>query len=617
MNFETALKVLDTAVFTKIGRHLSVPEQTILRGSWDEVTYERMAETSTYSLNYLMRDIGPKIWKLLSEVLEKEVNKSNFRVLLEQHLLQLPVPQEQEFNALVQPANFPLQSHDWKQALKFSPFFGRNEELKTLKRWILEEDCRLIVLRGMSGVGKTALARQLAEEIQDKFDRVIWHSLARTFDLEKVMVSILKSLPYSLSDRESDLSSQLLTKMRSSRCLIVLDKAETILRSGQLAGYYEPGFENYGEFFRRAGEEFHQSCLIITSLENPKEVTLMEEENSPTQSLLLSGLNEPAAKSLLKNEKLSDRGSLPILVEKYQGNPAFLKIVAKTIRELFNGNIAEFLEQEAFIFGEIDRLLEGLFNRLSDREKEIVERLTIEGEAASFSTLQANISLSLSQGELLEVLTSLGQRGLIETTRKDDKSLYILQPMLMEYVTSRLIKQIGDSVSVKKEMLSEDSIELTSSSLVQKPVQLNQWFENSFQTGWQPLEELLVKTKTRSPKLRSLYHFKEEEFIKRFKFIKFGTDSDSPVVALMVAIRKDVEQKIAIRVQIHPVEEATSLPVNLKLSLIDDSGKTLKEVQARSQDIFIQLPSFRGKSQETFRIQLALNDTSITEDFVI
>ena len=33
-------------------------------GAWEDATYEQIADRSGYSINYLQRDLGPKLWKL-------------------------------------------------------------------------------------------------------------------------------------------------------------------------------------------------------------------------------------------------------------------------------------------------------------------------------------------------------------------------------------------------------------------------------------------------------------------------------------------------------------------------------------------------------------------------
>ena len=108
-----------------------------------------------------------------------------------------------------------------------------------------------------------------------------------------------------------------------------------------------------------------------------------------------------------------------------------------------------------------------------------------------------------------------------------------------------------------------------------------------------------------------------EGLVRRFKPIRLGTQTDSPEVALLVAISAEVNQKVEIRVQVHPLEDDTMLPANLQLRLINNSGQTLRLVQSQQQDNFIQLPRFRGEPKERFSLQVVLDDINITEDFVI
>ncbi|KJH71467.1 AAA-like domain-containing protein [Aliterella atlantica] len=85
MDFEQALEVVDASVFARFGRHLTDVETAILSGAWQSQTYEQIAVTSGYSASYITRDVGPKVWKSLSEVLGETVSKTNFQAALERH----------------------------------------------------------------------------------------------------------------------------------------------------------------------------------------------------------------------------------------------------------------------------------------------------------------------------------------------------------------------------------------------------------------------------------------------------------------------------------------------------------------------------------------------------
>jgi hypothetical protein len=51
--------------------------------------------------------------------------------------------------------------------------------------------------------------------------------------------------------------------------------------------------------------------------------------------------------------------------------------------------------------------------------------------------------------------------------------------------------------------------------------------------------------------------------------------------------------------------------------LVNDAGEILREVEAKPQETFLQLPLFRGRLGEQFGIQLESNNVIFTEDFKI
>lgn len=75
MDFEQPLEVVHESVFIYCGRHFTNVETAILIGSLQSQTYEQIAITSGYSTSYITRDVGPKVWKLLSQVLGETVSK--------------------------------------------------------------------------------------------------------------------------------------------------------------------------------------------------------------------------------------------------------------------------------------------------------------------------------------------------------------------------------------------------------------------------------------------------------------------------------------------------------------------------------------------------------------
>src|SRR5262249_16935986 len=70
-----------------------------------------------------------------------------------------------------------VRRQDWGEAPEHGALYGRSAELQLLSDWVVDEHCRLIVLLGMGGMGKTALATRLAADLAPSFDAVYWRSL--------------------------------------------------------------------------------------------------------------------------------------------------------------------------------------------------------------------------------------------------------------------------------------------------------------------------------------------------------------------------------------------------------------------------------------------------------
>ncbi len=83
---------------------------------------------------------------------------------------------------------------DWGEAPDVSIFYGRTEELATLEDWILSQECRVVAVFGMAGIGKTALSVKLAHQLQEHFDFLIWRALRRAPSLTDLLDNLLKFL---------------------------------------------------------------------------------------------------------------------------------------------------------------------------------------------------------------------------------------------------------------------------------------------------------------------------------------------------------------------------------------------------------------------------------------
>lgn len=380
-----------------------------------------------------------------------------FNLLLEQSDYDLPTIQCESVET--RGSTMAQLLSDWGEAPESDVFYGRSEELVTLTRWIVEERCRLVTILGMGGMGKTFLSIKLAEQIQDKFEFLIWRSLRNAPPIQDILAQLIRFLS---NDKTIDLAetidgriSQLIHYLRVRRCLLLFDNIESILKGCNRhreickypIGYYGQGNEAYSELLKRVGEARHQSCLVLTSREKPKEIGLLEAETSSVRVLQIKGLQLGEGQEIFRT-KGSFRGTAAEwnqLMDYYAGNPLALKIVSTTIQKLFDGNISEFLKHNTAVFGNIYKLLEQHFERLSDAEKEIIKWLVFHHQPTSFLELSEHISPLITPQKLLEALELLEERSLIEKK----EGVFSTPPMVMEYITYRFNEEQNTEVQSK------------------------------------------------------------------------------------------------------------------------------------------------------------------------
>lgn len=399
-----------------------------------------------------------------ADAIRAEINRLQRQISAREQGLAAPVPQPTApvpepvtpAPARIEPAPPPppplpqlaVQRHeDWGEAPDVYTFYGRQDELATLAQWITADRCRLVSLLGIGGMGKTTLATKVARTHADDFAYVVWRSLRNAPPLNDLLGQCIVFLS---DQRETDLPddsgqriSILVRYLQQQRCLLILDNAETILRGGDQAGRYREGYEGYGDLILRVGEAQHQSLLIVTSREKPREFARLEGTASPVRSLQLAGVGQDDGKAILHDKGLegSDHDWAE-LVRIYSGNPLALKLTAESIREIFAGEIAEFLSEGGVLLGDVLQILGQQFDRLAPLEQELMYWLAIEREPVTADELRTSLVAPVSKRDFLEALGDLRRRSLVEQSPAG----LTLQNVVMEYVTDRLVEQVTEEI---------------------------------------------------------------------------------------------------------------------------------------------------------------------------
>ena len=337
--------------------------------------------------------------------------------------------------------SIPIQRQDWGESPDISLFYGRTEELTVLKQWIVRDNCRLVTLSGMGGIGKTALATQLAKEIQGEFDLLIWRSLHYKPSINQLLLDLIQFLDNQqqcdLSETTEVLISRLRKCLRQKRCLIVLDEAENLMRSCNHAGQYQDGYDKFAQLLRQVALERHQSCLLLVSREKPLQIELLEHKTPCIRSLPLKGLpKEEGWKILASKGFLPDQKEWDELISIYRGNCLALHLVAPIIQGFFDGSVSKFLNWNNMIVPVIvPEPLRGMlieqFHRLDDSEKKIMCFLATNRTPVSLEKLRHGVRID-SPSELINVLKSLERRSMIEIEKNIQRSqtIFKLEPII-------------------------------------------------------------------------------------------------------------------------------------------------------------------------------------------
>ncbi len=275
-------------------------------------------------------------------------------------------------------------------------------------------------------MGKTALGRELVEQIQENFDCILWRNCTNTLTLQCLKSQLIDLLS---ANGETQLPS-VIDYLRSHSCLIILDELQELFADGELAGTYLPECQDYGKFWEQIPRSPHQSCFLLLSWETPTEITNLERENRHCRSLKLLGLGESAVE-ILHSKGLTDPDKWGEMLQIYGGNPSWLNIIASTIQDLFDGSVDRFLSYPSLFLGDLESKLQGYYQRLSEAEKLVIRWLSNQEAADIF---QNPVELVLSDADFLKAVQSLKKRGLIEKFTENGLSLFAVQVLFKAYL---------------------------------------------------------------------------------------------------------------------------------------------------------------------------------------
>lgn len=239
----------------------------------------------------------------------------------------------------------------------------------------LQSSCRVLLLVGITGIGKTALAEKLVEELRGD-----WTELRDNFEAEKKALDFASvALQWLEKWRETvpkeerkpeQLLQRLVKRLRENRYLILIDSLEYLLTGNEEDGWGDFADEWWGKFFvSLLAESSCQSRFILTSQDLP---TKFEAECDHYKNFwycqLLKGLEVPEQVALFQKAELDGDLELPnsplrVIGEVYDGHPLALRTIAGEINGSYGGKVRAYWKDNSRYIEEVKEAIDEARNQ--------------------------------------------------------------------------------------------------------------------------------------------------------------------------------------------------------------------------------------------------------------
>ncbi|XP_057802113.1 disease resistance RPP8-like protein 3 [Salvia miltiorrhiza] len=247
---------------------------------------------------------------------------------------------------------------------------GLEEQMEMLLRTKIiggEDYNRIVLIKGMSGIGKTTLAREIYNHptIVERFKRRLWVSNVTHFTIKELLIKLIQQLedPHTSSSLENmdnqSLRDMLRQHLLGTRYLIVLDDVPKQIR--------------LKSFWEALPEEFNGSRLLLTSHTTQLDILRYYDHVHEMKPLDSEKSWQLFFKTINHGNKLTGEHKFPKSLEykgkqmlrKCDGLPLAIKEVGKQLLEkkLTSGSEWEQL-LESVDFGSTLKLLEPFYHKL-------------------------------------------------------------------------------------------------------------------------------------------------------------------------------------------------------------------------------------------------------------
>lgn len=354
---------------------------------------------------------------------------------------------------------FPLlrikTTHSIRNAAVSTRFIGRNDEINELKRLIEKGKARFISIVGGPGVGKSRLAEELAESMQEAFNGAVWIvPLIDVAEAHRIAGEIARVIGLPPSPT-ADPFEQVTEFLEGPRCLLVLDNCEQLVDSAR-------------PFIKAFIERVTTLTCIVTSRQSVglqteqvfhlKPLEVPAETDDHKTAALREGvcLFEDRAKAVAAEFEITDQNAASVfeLVRRLEGIPLAIEFAAQQTPSLSPLEmIAKLDSEERFDLlvtksRDIDRrsrsywtTIDWSYRRLSPEAQRILVRLSIFRGGWTVESAQAVCGWDAKADEAMPSLIS---ENLISLLESDVDGAQSPRYSMLESIGDFARSQLGD-----------------------------------------------------------------------------------------------------------------------------------------------------------------------------
>lgn len=350
-----------------------------------------------------------------------------------------PIHSSQLANINAQPNS---ETFDLVKILFYRPLPNRNQNLvgriTTIEQIIdFTSTRRIIGILGISGIGKSALLRELYEFLEA--DSVFWYdfafgpvSLDDLLDqlfrfIDQKSGSNLEAILLSRQFTSNDLINLAIQKLNQSPYFLLFDSLEQT--------FSHPEIDN---FLSTLKTHLRIGTVIVTSQQKPTFYSTVDEIQKIAVTISLTGISERDAVDYFERQGISFASNLASALAISDGIlPITMELCLSLItNETTEKNLIEIVEKAETNL--VDQLFNHLYKRLNEYERGLLTTASFFNlPFTSEGLIIAHNSLS-SQSGLVPVLQELKDKILIQTIAQDYLTVHqIISRLMLTYVDNR------------------------------------------------------------------------------------------------------------------------------------------------------------------------------------